>query len=181
MSKAFYTKQKFQVRTIPALSGFLRRINPAYTSIIRRLELASALIRSKSFFDTLTDIMGAFPAVERMAIIHPTSAWVQLQYRLETIVRKGWPHTRSYYRLSLGVHTQALLRAAPQLNSGKLYYLDDVKQPELHFVPLDVTYSNARAGVEIRDGNGYNDIVQIPIQGEAYVQDGKLIVDLTGS
>lgn len=184
MSEAFYLKQSFQIRSIPAMKGFLERVGPVYSCVISHIELGAALCHSMELEKLFPEIMHKLPGLQRLTIVDASKDWRELVSSTYTSIGSyGLQHTFSCFKVIAGPRAISLLKAAPRLGRGKMYYLDDWYQPELHFVPPGVIYTNARQENQIRESGQYpcySHIVEVPMPQVRKLEHYGVTIDLTG-
>ena len=162
ISGYFYTQQVFQFRSIEATDRFLKGIGPHYASCIKNVQVGEQLSRRSAFEEKLPSLVESFSGIHRVSILHATKDWVRLErHRSHTGGLAQW-NMRVWDVVVVGPRAKKLLRAAPDLTQGKLYYLHDGDLPELHFVPADVTYDNVMAKkVDFICSRDYDAIIEL--------------------
>ena len=106
------------------------------------------------------------PGIERLYILHATRDWVRLEQRLQDSFHTNLSGymTRDPYSVAFSGHrTRQMLIAEPWLFACKLYYLADERAPELHFLPQDITYENAKQQNKIEWFDKRDAIVEVAL------------------
>lgn len=154
----YYANQPFEIRSVPGITGFLRRVGPFYSSLIRHIEIGPSLAHRKDFELKLPEVMAALPAVERLVLSHASKDWIRV-VDATTLASECPPrflHSAHfilfvpltlmicYHYAEAGPRTKALLRAAPSLRNGSMIFITEYgAKPQLHFVPSATIYSDS--------------------------------------